>query len=243
MLACVAPPRMCVSGGDCRDRASCIAGRCLAHGATPAIRTARRLLFSPEDVAYLRRDTDTRDAVTATLGSTRDQGAVVLMRFSARLPQEVSVLEAYVVLERASDADVEPMPIAIHAARVVQAWDSRSVSWARQPLFEEAGAPVTRIQPSAGRLVRLDVRAIVQRWRRRSGEDFGIAVRAEETSLTGMAFALAPTVTIGNGAMLAPAAPPPTQAPSPFEPHPVAPGSIAEPRAELSGPLLEVYVK
>jgi hypothetical protein len=234
---------MCASEGDCGAQASCVAGRCVAHGATPAIDTARRLTFAPVDVAYLRSDEDARDAVTATLGRLQDHAAVVLLRFSARLPPEVHVLEAYVVLERATDAEADPMPIALHAVRIVQPWDSRSVSWVRQPRLEEAGAPVTRVWPSAGRLVRLDVRALVQRWRRRNGEDFGIAVRAEETSSTGIAFALSPAVAKPYDALLGPAATPSMQAPSPFEPHPSLPASIADPRGQFQGPVLEVYVK
>jgi hypothetical protein len=234
---------MCASEGDCGSHASCVAGRCLARGAAPAIDTARRLLFLPADVAYLRRDADTRDVVTATLGCSRDSAAVVLLRFSARLPPEVHVLEAYVVLERANAVEHSPVPIALQAARVLDAWDGKSVSWARQPRLDEVGAPVTRVWPSAGRLVRLDVRALVQRWRRMTGEDFGVAVLAQEVSSTGMAFALAPALAKSDDPILARAVPPPTQGASPFEPHPPPPASIAEPRAEFVGPLLEVYVK
>jgi hypothetical protein len=158
------------------------------------------------------------------------------------LPAEVHVLEAYLVLERATDGEADPVPITLHATRIVQAWDGRSVSWARQPRFEEAGAPITRVWPSSGRLVRLDVRALVQRWRRRSGEDFGIAVLAEEATSTGIAFALAPEVAKPDDALLGPASTP-SRAPSFNEPHPAPPASIAEPRAQLQGPLLEVYVK
>jgi len=234
---------MCTGEADCGAQASCVAGRCVAHGATPAIDTARRLLFLPTDIAYLRSDTDTRDAVTGALGSSGALRAVVLLRFSARLPPEANVLEAYVVLERAADSDADPRPISLYAARIAEAWDSRGVSWARQPRIEEAGAPVTRVRPSAGRLVRLDVRALVQRWRRRSGEDFGIAVRGDEASSSGIVFALAPAVATPNDAILAPALQSPAQSPSPFEPHPVPMAAVAQPRAQLLGPRLEVYVK
>jgi hypothetical protein len=237
---------MCASEGDCGAQASCVAGRCVVHGGTPAIDSARRLLFFPADIAYLRADApgaDTRDVAAATLGSARDQAAVVLLRFSARLPAEVHVLEAYLVLERATDGEADPAPITLHATRIVQAWDGRSVSWARQPRLEEAGAPITRVWPSSGRLVRLDVRALVQRWRRRNGEDFGIAVLAEEASSTGIAFALAPEVAKPYDALLGPASTPLKQAAASNEPHPAPPASIAEPRAQLQGPLLEVYVK
>jgi hypothetical protein len=190
LSACVIPPRMCAAGTDCGAQASCVAGRCVAHGATAAIDTARRLLFSPVDIAYLRRDADTGDGATARLGGVRDARAMVLLRFSASLPPEATVLEAYIVLERSTDIDADPTPIALRAERVVDPWDSRSISWARQPRVEEGGATVTRVSAAAGPLVRLEVRGLVQRWRRRTGDDFGVAVVADGESATGMAFAL-----------------------------------------------------
>ena len=241
--ACMPPARMCVSEGDCGAQASCVAGRCVAHGSVPAIDTARRMIIVPVDVSYLRSDADMRDAATATLGCSRNGTAVVLLRFSARLPPDAHVLEAYVVLEHAPEGAEDPTAISLHAARIAQAWDSRSVSWARQPRIEETGAPITRVGPSAGRLVRLDVRALVQRWRRRGGEDFGVAVESDDGSLTGMTFALTPVVAKPSDPILAPAVQMTMQGPSPLEPHPIPIASITEPRAESRGPLLEVYLK
>src|SRR5580704_13522076 len=164
LLGCSPPPRMCISGGDCGPPSSCVAGRCVARGAVPAISTARRLLYGPVDVGYVSRGASAGAPAIATLG--RGDGAFVLLRFSVPLPVEADVLEAYVLIERVSDVDSDPEPIALHAARVTGAWDDRSLSWAQQPRVEEAGAPVTRVLPAAGRRVRLDVRDIVARWRR-----------------------------------------------------------------------------
>ncbi len=183
---------MCASQGDCLGRASCVAGRCVAHGATAAIDTGRRLLFAPVDVAYVRRDGDGLEDVTATLGGARDAGALVLVRFSASLPPETNVIEAYLLLERATDIDADPTPVALRAGRVIDPWDGRSVSWARQPRVKDVGAPVTRVFPAAGPLVRLDVRDLVQHWRRRTGDDYGVAVMARGGGAIGIAFALAP---------------------------------------------------
>ncbi len=197
-FACTVSPRMCALEGDCGARASCVAGRCVAHGATAAIDTARRLLFSPADTAYVQGDGAVRDAAIATLGDARDPGSVLFLRFSVSIPPEADVLEAYLLLERATDVDADPTPVSLHTRRVIDAWDSRSVSSARQPRVEEVGAPVTRVFPSAGPLVRLDVRDLVQRWRRRAGGDFGVAVIAEGQSATGIAFALSPAVSEGS---------------------------------------------
>ena len=184
---------MCAAESDCGGRASCVAGRCVAHGAVAAIDTARRLLFSPVDMAYLRRDGEPGQTGTASLGGVHEGGAMVLLRFSASLPPEANVLEAYVVLERATEIDADPIPISLRAERIAEPWDGRSISWARQPRVDEIGAPVTRVSPAAGPLVRLEVRGLVQRWRRRRDDDFGIAVVAEGQSATGVAFALGPS--------------------------------------------------
>jgi hypothetical protein len=215
----------------------------VAHGATPAIDTARRLLFFPVDVAYVRRDMDTHDAAAATLGGVRDRGAALFLRFAAPLSSEAQVLEAYLLLERTTEFESDSIPVALHAARIVAPWDAQSISWARQPRVQETGAPITRVSPTAGPLVRLDVRALVQHWRRRIGEDFGLAVLADDGGAAGMGFALSPAQAQRADPVLAPVAALATQAPSPFEPHPVSPASVAEPRAELVGPRLEVYVR
>jgi hypothetical protein len=258
--ACMTLPRMCVSEPDCGAQASCVAGRCVAHGATAAIDTGRRLIYSPVDVAYVRPEGDTNDAAAAMLGGARDAGAVLLLRFSAPIPPEASVLEAYLVLEHVTDIDADPAPVALRAVRIIDPWDSASVSWASQPRLKEVGAPVTRAFPASGPLVRLDVRVLVQRWRRRSGQDFGVAVVSAEGSGTGIAFALVPVAT-HRDRILASVALPAIPAPSPMDPRSASPPSLVEgvagasgaggasiastasSRAELVGPRLELYVK
>jgi hypothetical protein len=217
--ACTPPPRMCAQESDCGAQASCVAGRCVAHGATPAIDTARRLLVAPVDVAYVARGDSARGGAIATLGRASDP-AITFLRFSVPLPPEVSVLEAYVVLERVSSIDVDAAPIALHAARVTSAWDGASLSWATQPRIEEIGSPVTRVSPGAGTLVRVDVRELVQRWRRRSRDELGVAIVSDFESPTGIAFALAPSDVARD-----------------------RDDPILGARRQLGGPKLEVYVK
>jgi hypothetical protein len=191
---------MCTSGGDCGALSSCVAGRCIAHGANPAIATGRRLLFDPVAVGYVSRSGGAGAPAVAPLG--KGDGALALLRFSVPLPAEASVLEAYVLLERARDVDSDPAPIALHAARVVASWDERSLSWAAQPRIEEIGSPVTRVFPAAGPWVRLDVRDLVARWRRRSRDDLGVAIVSDGRSPTGIAFALAPSTLYDTGPRL-----------------------------------------
>jgi hypothetical protein len=200
--ACTPPLRMCTAAGDCGGASSCVAGRCVAHGSVPAISTARRMLYDPVQVGFTRRGADARSpGVPAVAALGGGDGALALARFSVRLPPEATVLEAYVLVGQVLDVDSDPGPIAVHAARVVEPWDERSLSWAVQPRIEEVGSPITQVYAGGRALIRLDVRAIVERWRRRSADDLGIAILAEAirgradagpASRTGVAVALAP---------------------------------------------------
>lgn len=223
--ACVPPPRMCVSEAECGTQAACVAGRCVAKGATPAIDSARRLLFSPVDVGWTHRGGSGGAEGTpamATLG--RGDGAVLFLRFAVPLPPETTVLEAYLLLDRFPDATSDPAPLALHTARVVSAWDSRSLTWGSQPAIDEVGAPVTRIAGVAGATVRLEVREILQRWRKRDRDDFGMAVVTDGRSATGVTFALAPCDV-------------------PADRRDPVLATAAAPRSQLEGPRLEAYVR
>ncbi len=225
VCACVPSPRMCVSEAECGTQAACVAGRCVAKGATPAIDSARRLLFSPLDVGWAHRggsDEAEGTPATATLG--RGDGAVLFLRFALPLPRETTVLEAYLLLDRVPDAASDPAPLALHTARVVSAWDSRSLTWGSQPSIEEVGAPVTRIVGAASATVRLEVRELLQRWRKRERDDFGIAVVAEGRSASGVTFALAPCDV-------------------PADRRDPVLATAAGPRSQLDGPRLEAYVR
>jgi hypothetical protein len=193
LCSCVSPPRMCASQPECGSAAACVAGRCVANGATPAINGARRVLHDPVDSAFIRRGEGPDDSTPAiaTLGDSRHPHAMALLRFAVPLPPDATVLEAYILLERAPDVEADPSSIVLHAARIAEPWDGRSVSWATQPRIEETGAPLTRVSASSGSIVRLDVRDLVQSWRARTGGDFGVAVVAE-ASAAGLPFAMRP---------------------------------------------------
>jgi hypothetical protein len=245
------PPRMCASELDCGTQAACVAGRCVARGATVAIDTARRLVVAATDVAYVSRSGEPATANAGALGGERDSGSMILVRFEVALPPEAIVLEAYLVLERETDRDSAPDGLVLRTGRIVDDWGSRSISWASQPRVREMGAPLTSVYPSSGPQVRLDVRAILERWRRRSGDDFGIAVAVEGRSRTRVSFALTPagwvspaSVSDGRGDRPAGATASSGSAPlSMFEPHGASVPSIADPGRELEGPRLELYLR
>jgi hypothetical protein len=237
VAACVPRAQMCVSEPECGAQSSCVAGRCVGHGAVAAISTARRVLFEPLDVGYVHRGTEAPDPTIATLGD--DDDGVLLLRFAVDLPLEAFVLEAYIVLARAPDVDSDPTLLALHALRVAEPWDGRSVTWGRQPLLVDVGAPVSRVRSSAGPLVRLDVRDIVGRWRRRRRDEFGVAVAAERRAGRGLAFSLRP-----SGAPAPPARDPVSGEGAPgAADDELADRLTARSPGPFGGPALELYVK
>jgi hypothetical protein len=165
----------------------------VVHGAAPLIASARRVVYEPVDEATVRRGGRGPGPSARIVSLGRDDDALVLLRFQVPIPPEAIVIEAYLILQRAVGVDADPATIALHAARIVGPWDGRTVSWAMQPRLEDFGAPVTRVRPVSGPVVRLDVHDLVRRWRRRGRDEFGVAVVAEGRSPTGIAFAIAPT--------------------------------------------------
>ena len=172
------PSALCMGEADCVARAR----------AVPA--TSRRLLYDPVDVAYVsRRSGNAGTPAFATLGA--DDGAAVLLRFSIELPPEARILEAFILLDRATRVDAVPGVVTLRAGRITQAWDSRSVSFAQQPRVEETGGLPTRVPFGGGSQVRLDVSALVRRWLRRGRDEFGIEVEADGPGQPGMTLDLA----------------------------------------------------
>jgi hypothetical protein len=184
--------RMCDAATSCADGTSCVAGRCQKDGAVASIQASRRILLEPVDVAYVRRgDSPSGGSLPAifALGRNGLGDAALLLRFSASLPPDAAVVEAYVLLERSDAMDADPVPIALHAARIVEQWDPRVVTWATGPRLEETRSPSSLVPPAGRALVRVDVRAMVQKWHAHDPLDQGIAIVAENSSTTGIAFA------------------------------------------------------
>jgi len=192
---------MCTASSECSARQACVVGRCQDPNGVPLIqkKEVRRQVVDPVAMAYVQRGTSAANGALPpifTLGRADGGGARLYLRFAVPLlAKDVSILEAYVLLDRSAGIQADPTPIALHAARVVDAWEPQSISWNFQPRFEEPSAgsraPTTRIVPAARHVVRVDVRDIVRRWYLRDGRDQGIVIVADNSTAVGMAFALA----------------------------------------------------
>jgi hypothetical protein len=223
LAGCVRPLRMCTAEADCGSLSSCVAGRCIARSAVPAIAAARRVVYAPVAIGYVgpeataspREGDDSAPPAVVTLGGGARGGARAFLRFSVPLAPEATVVEAYVLIDRVGSLDADPAPTALHLVEVVDRWDPASLSWAVQPRVEELGSPVTRVLPSAGAVVRIDARLLVEKWRRRRPSDeLGVAIVGTTEGVeggaangssrppAGMAFALAPRASLESAPRL-----------------------------------------
>jgi hypothetical protein len=186
-------PGTCAGEGSCEAGGQCAAGRCLARGAPSGIAAARRLLFDPVDLAYIRRGGGGVPAVpsSAVLGGPGD--GLVLLRFRAELPPGARVLDAFLLLQRAPGVSAGAAPVELHVAPVLEAWDGNGHggpgtwggSWARAPRVGGRASPVTVVAPGSGAWIRVDVRDVVRRWRERPGEGYGLALVARVPPVPG----------------------------------------------------------
>jgi hypothetical protein len=252
--ACAPRPVACTTA--CTATSACVAGECLPDGQQLRVGAldrfgqlqARRLVFEPVDVVFLHPGDTTSDHATgapprvARFARDDDGRAVLLLRFEVDLPPGTTVVDASLLLDRATSGLVDPVPVAVHAARIADPWDGRSIAWGRAPRIEEAGGPRTPVEPSR-RTARIVVRSLVQRWRLHAPDDQGIALLADKTSPTGMPFALVDGAGSSDDAVPVP----PVHAPGPPTLFASAQGPEAaggdDDAAPPHGPRLELYVK
>ncbi|MEI7892533.1 MAG: hypothetical protein WCI05_05555 [Myxococcales bacterium] len=154
------------------------------------IQRAERLVLEPVARAWLRRGKPTAGRL-AVLGRDADSDSTLLFRFSATLPRDARVVEAYLLLERSDAVDMGPDPVELHALRIAEPWDERN-GWPFVPRLEDLRSPMTRATTSGPRVVRLDVTQIVRRWPTLDARDQGLAVVADVATPTGIAFVMEP---------------------------------------------------
>jgi len=222
-IACVERDRLCVSTIECGTASACVAGRCQAlvkddagRPIPPEIASpqVRRVVVSPTDVAYVSAHGEGSPSAlppVLVLGREGD-GAALLLRFSVPIAPQEAVVEAYVLLDREEIVQTDPQPISLHAARIIDAWDGRSISYARQPRWEETGSPGAIVTGAGRPLVRIDVRDLVSHWKERDPRDQGIVIVSDQTSRTGMAFAATSAVLDEGPTSMLGSAPPDTRA-------------------------------
>lgn len=187
-----------MSVGDCGPGNACVAGRCVSTSPSASQTLVGegvvRLVAEPTEMAYLRRGDSPGTGTPHIVTLGRDTDARLFLRFSVQLPSDSEVVEAYLLLSRSDEVDNDPLPpIALHASRITDPWDARSISWALQPHVEDTRSPATYVTGRS--MVRLKVSDLVARWPLHDPRDQGLAIVADTTNATGMTLALASDAT------------------------------------------------
>ncbi len=192
-LACAPRSQLCNGPKECATSFACVAGQCLRDGAIPAISTSRRIVLAPDDLAALVPGEPPAGGALPTLftlGRASGGGAMLLLRFDLHAEKIRSVLRASLLLDRSDAAFADPIPISLHADAILARWDARKVRSSTAPPLEDVRSPRTVVWPSGRRVVRVDVTAMAQRWLAGDRALHGVAVVAENTSTTGVTFAI-----------------------------------------------------
>lgn len=186
---------------DCGGLAACVGGRCQSGkpGAKATVDSARRVVARPVAIAYASRDTADDLAAPAVVAIGKNGGAL-LLRFAASIPPGARIVEAYVVLARSSLVDDDPLPLVIHAARVVEPWTSGTIAWPLLPRSTNAKTASTTVLPYGVPRVRVDVGEIARRWPFQDPSDRGIAIVAEDDTASGLSIGLAASGTYASAA-------------------------------------------
>jgi hypothetical protein len=165
-------------------------GSASSSASAPDTRVDRIVVTADEIASVAAGDSDKSGAMPAVFVLGRSsENARLFLRFPLKLPKLGTIQSAALLLSRTDDIDMAPGPVELHAARVVDPWDARSITWPFQPRIEEVHVAHTTVLPSSARIVRLDVRAIVQDWPLRDPNDQGIAVISDTQNSTGTSFA------------------------------------------------------
>jgi hypothetical protein len=200
--SCVARPQMCGSARMCSpSEGECVAGRCLPpngggfDGGGPEILSTspavRRIVAMPIDIALVHRGDGAiagRLPTQLTLGCKSEGDATLLLRFAVPLSSSSKIVEAYLLLEQSDAVDAAPDPLSLHLARILEPWESQTVSWGLLPRILDQRAPETRVVPGSRGVVRIAATHIVRSWTAHDAGDQGIAVVASNATVTGITF-------------------------------------------------------
>jgi hypothetical protein len=185
---------------SCGAASACVAGRCQASRAElrPEIESPAvvRLVVPATAMAYVRQGRDSGEVPAVYDLGRRGSDAELLLRFSrpAGFYRSLGrIVEAYLVLPRGEVPAATAELTSLAAARIVGTWSPATASWATRPSLDPAARSTTTVPnvgaPLSPRLVRIDVRALVEHFRAGDPKDHGIAVTGDKESASGLSFA------------------------------------------------------
>ncbi|MCC6217268.1 MAG: hypothetical protein IT376_20590 [Polyangiaceae bacterium] len=188
-LACAPGPQPCVTPGTCPTGEECLANRCVASGGEPVAPGARRVVLAPVELAVIREGRALRGLPLAvTFGRAGAPREALLLGFGGELRRDGELEAAFLVLEPVEgEPSAEDVPVRV--SRVLERWRPGEVGGRRAPAAGEPSARgVARTRPALP--LRVDVTAIVRRWRADPHGAAGVVVRADAESPDGATYAL-----------------------------------------------------
>jgi hypothetical protein len=157
---------------------------------------SRRFVLPATELAYLERSGAARAGTLpawVTLGKQGDGPRAILLRFD--IPGDLEVQQAFVMIDRAEDAEGDGAGVGLYAERIIGGWDAAKVTWEAGPELRDVHAPETVLRPGQPRHLRVDVTALFQRPHGAEPNDHGIALLASRAAPTGVGLTLIPNFT------------------------------------------------
>ncbi len=170
LTGCVHRGEMCVRSTECASGDACVAGRCLAVNKTPLVTTADRFVLEAVRKTHMLERQTSSDGVLR-VGS---EGDMLALQFELPpIDPRSRLVEAYVLVDFADCPVGTRGPLIAWADAIDEPWSPEQivVPYARSLSTARSSVP-SHEQTS----LRIDARAIVQRWRDHPDRAFGVAV-------------------------------------------------------------------
>jgi hypothetical protein len=139
---------------------------------------SQRIIVSPSELAVVSsRGGDGSVPTEIALGSASAGATVLLLRFPTPWGNRARIARAFLTFEPSPGATPESQPVAVSVSRILEPWSASQVSWSRMPRLSTTEARAVAVTGPPQPL-RIDVTAIVERWKRGRADDQGIALTA-----------------------------------------------------------------
>jgi hypothetical protein len=216
LASCARPAVVGCRETSCGGAMACVAGRCEPRrpGTRPAIDdpSVVRLVLPATAMGYVHEGSDGSDVPPVYDLGRSGHDAELLLRFERPTSFYRSlgrIVEAYLVLPRADEPGLaSPAPTSLAVARVAATWSPATASWSHRPTLASKARSTTMVlnvgAPISPRLVRFDVKALVESWRLPDAKEQGLAVTGDKDSASGLSFATpaaADAVTLPGGGL------------------------------------------
>jgi hypothetical protein len=195
IAGCGGAQRPCLQAGDCGDKHACVVGVCRRTNEAPVDVSLRRLVLRPDRLAVVTsRSRDAFDPAEIPFGRESAGQVLLLLHFDAPFSPDTDVRSAFLVLDPLPDVPPSSAPVPVSVVRILSPWTADGSSWSRLPRLSPIES-TWRASTWGLRPLRIDVTAIVRRWREARADDHGLALLAGPQDAFGARYATG----IGHG--------------------------------------------